>query len=206
MKRLLVSLLCWVLFCCCSSMYWCVILVAVFMCLAFLAISQPVLVSCTLYDLILWFSLLCAITLPWVHSPPSLCFMPTIDCTCIGEVLFWVSLFFLLFYLGPSAMCFSFLHHNHSWLGLCLFDNSPLTGVLKSSVEGLGSSGPSVVNLMGIKAKVMLLLASVHFFIVSWQMLCGTWLVHCFDGGIMVILLALCLIFCWRFCIYLKQN
>ena len=43
-----VSWLCQFLFCSCSSMHWCPVMSVVFMCLAFLTISQLTLASCTL--------------------------------------------------------------------------------------------------------------------------------------------------------------
>ena len=82
----------------------------------------------------------------------------------------------------------------------------PLSGWLNNIVAGLGSPDPSRVIHICNRAMCGSPLESKHFFSVHFKILYVLLLVHYSDGGMMMRMLVLCLGFCRKSRIYLKQN
>ena len=67
-----------------------------------------------------------------------------------------------------------------------------LIGWFNNNTAGLGKPGPSGVDLICNIATYVSLLVSEHLFSVHSINLMNTSTAHCFDGGMMMILLAVC--------------
>ena len=105
------------------SQRYCLAVICVgFTCLLFLVISHPVIVTCIMYDLLLWLWLPFPTTVPWVHGLPSSQWITTVDPIGIkynfwdyhGSYNFLSCLFILVF---SACKCHVFQVSPH----LCLY-------------------------------------------------------------------------------------